>query len=500
MADNTANIRVVADESGLDQITRDARRLEDQFERVDRSIDGASRSGTSFGQTMAAVAGGMMTTELAMRALAVVTDQLKRSFEDFTARNVEARESQERLQRSFENFTTRFGESVFGDGRAVEAMDSLAEAIDNIDLESIEFVRTIGLLIDGGVLLINTYNSVNDTLERFGLSIGDLGRLMPGPLQQLHIFNDTLGLIIDGGDFVYSALTNTSDGIKEIEDKVRDLDEALTSGSSGMRQLLGIGGQELFTGPVTIPEEPARRTGGGSRGDPDRDREIMKRGLASQQEAKLRALQDFAEEEKAQRVAQEQEAKDEQRRWVEEQLEAQRIAGEKQLELTRQIAERDMAIKDEFRQKELAKEAEALAIREQRAAEANRILGGAASALASMNFKEAKNRKKVAKDTAAAILRAEGAALIGKGTGNLIALNPIGALQVAGGGAMIAAANRISGGGGGGGGGAGATPRQTVQGPSQTIVNPTVSFGFVGDRRAAYRDVEEANRRAMERS
>jgi hypothetical protein len=485
MADNTANIRVVADEQGLNNIQREVNQTSRDFRQLGDEIERTDRVGQHMADSVKGFALSFLTIEAAINGARIALSGLKASFDAYAATNDDLIRQQEILEERINRTSESFGRSVFGDGTGERLLQSFAN-----------LVRVVG--DEQGYLAQETRDAISVTT--------DFINLLAEGIEHIQNHQDSISRVRTTYSRFLDLLNPGRVVIRNFRQELRDLFAESDRMVGKTTQAATRGAIYAEDAPMFGPELPptaavgAGRTGRGGGGrSSDLAREIMKRGLAAQQEAKLRALQDFAEEEKAQRVAQEQEAKDEQRRWVEEQLEAQRIAGEKQLELTRQIAERDMAIKDEFRQKELAKEAEALAIREQRAAEANRILGGAAGALASMNFKEAENRKKVAKDTAAAILRAEGAALIGKGTGNLIALNPIGALQVAGGGAMIAAANRISG-GGGGGGGAGATPRQTVQGPSQTIVNPTVSFGFVGDRRAAYRDVEEANRRAMERS
>ncbi len=97
-----------------------------------------------------------------------------------------------------------------------------------------------------------------------------------------------------------------------------------------------------------------------------------------------------------------------------------------------------------------------------------------------------------------------GGALIAEGIGNLIALDPRGALQVAGGTFMIAAGAKIGGGGGGGGRAAGASstrtaPRETLAPVQNVTFNQSTSFGFVGDRRSATREIEDINRQAISR-
>jgi len=68
------------------------------------------------------------------------------------------------------------------------------------------------------------------------------------------------------------------------------------------------------------------------------------------------------------------------------------------------------------------------------------------------------------------------------------------------GGGLIAAGAKFggSGGGGGGRGGGQATPRQAVS-TQNVVFNQSTSFGFVGDRRAATREIEDINRASIDR-
>ncbi len=147
--------------------------------------------------------------------------------------------------------------------------------------------------------------------------------------------------------------------------------------------------------------------------------------------------------------------------------------------------------------------------RQEEAAEAlraSRILGAQnsiANSLTAVMTADAKKRKDVLKKSLGQELIQRGGALVATGIGNAIALNPKGALEIAGGVSMIAAGAKLSGGGGGGGGagrgGARTAPRESAAPVTNNFTTTNASFGFVGDRRAATLELEQFNARATDR-
>ena len=122
MADNTANIRVTANEQEVDQLARSVDRLGDELGQADREARG-------LGTRIATVASGMLTAEVAMRAAEIGMRALTASFEAFAASSIETQQAQERLSDTIEDAARRFGRSVFGDGRAADVMNNFSAAI-----------------------------------------------------------------------------------------------------------------------------------------------------------------------------------------------------------------------------------------------------------------------------------------------------------------------------------------------------------------------------------
>jgi len=495
MADNTANIRVTANEQEVDQLARSVDRLGDELNQTDRQAQGLRGK-------LLAVAGGMVTAELATRAAQAAIRGLTASFNAYAETNEEVQRSTERLKSSFTDLQRRFGEGVFGDGRAERAMDAFSEAMQNADVEGSDLAQTLAGLLDVTTFLIIAQNRLNQTFPELNDEVGVARDLFRSATNPVIAFGNALKY---GGPLaaqLQDRLFGVRGELGKLVDEIKEVETAATNSDFVSQFVLGRFQQGTETARAIAPPEITGGFGGGGETVEERTARAAAEGLAIVQRLNQQNNEELRRLDEAAEAAQERAARQAADARMAE-LEKQQAFSDLKFQLI--VQEHDNRLKQERLLSEQldALEQERLAKTEARQAEANRILGSAASRLAAFEGKTAKERKKAALETIADILRAEGQALIGKGVGNLIALNPIGAAQIAGGTAMIGAARGISGVGGLGGGGRGggqATPRQNVQAGSQTIINPTVSFGFVGDRRAAYRDVEEANRRALERT
>jgi hypothetical protein len=100
------------------------------------------------------------------------------------------------------------------------------------------------------------------------------------------------------------------------------------------------------------------------------------------------------------------------------------------------------------------------------------------------------------KQSVGGMLVAKGTEAIFSGTIKSAQLNPMGVIEIGAGIAAVAAGTSL--GGGGGGGASPSVPPSTTPGSNQTTYT-NVSMGFVGDRRAASREVADVNRNAMRR-
>lgn len=173
-------------------------------------------------------------------------------------------------------------------------------------------------------------------------------------------------------------------------------------------------------------------------------------------------------------------------------IEADRIAEEERIRIAREAADERIRIAEEEQRR-------ADQLRQSRIKWAQSM----SSALTQIDLRSAESAIATTRMIAGQELQTEGAKLVAMGIGNLIALNPLGALQIAGGGAMIAAGRRIASGGSAGATAATAAPA-AVSAPVRpvsrgddvrySIVN---SFGIVGDERRAAQLVANSVRTAQ---
>ena len=242
-------------------------------------------------------------------------------------------------------------------------------------------------------------------------------------------------------------------------------------------------------------EPAARRTAGGGRrrtGPEDKDPAAIRlaQQMAEKQrefaEAERQRLQQLDEEEKL-RQARRIEGANKLAEAQQAQREAEREAQLRFIEEQRMAAEEERRILQE-RMETQRKYTEAFTT----------LYGNTADLILSLEGGTQKKRLRSFKKALGQQLVAEGRALAARGIGRAAAGDFLA------GGAMAAAATgmialgRKFGAGGGGGKQRGAAPREgTAQ---QTVIfNQQTSFGFVGDRRAATREIEEINRRTLER-
>ena len=179
---------------------------------------------------------------------------------------------------------------------------------------------------------------------------------------------------------------------------------------------------------------------------------------------------------------------------------AEKLAEFREAELERQaeFAAAQQALLQENLDEQQRISDEALALHKSKVATGATSVSGILSAVLEA---DAKSRREALKKSLGQELLVRGGALVAQGIGNVIALNPLGALQIAGGTSMIAAGAKLGGvgGGGGGAGGARTAPRETAAPVPNVTFNQLTSFGFVGDRRSATREIEDINRRSVAR-
>jgi len=166
-----------------------------------------------------------------------------------------------------------------------------------------------------------------------------------------------------------------------------------------------------------------------------------------------------------------------------------RLAEEERLRIAEEAAEREAQIAEERAAKQRQ-------IGEEIGSQANNL----AIALISAEGKSAKERRKILKQALGQEMVTKGQAFLAESIPTAF-VNPVRAgLLAAAGSGLIAAGAKFggSGGGGGGRGGGQATPRQAVS-TQNVVFNQSTSFGFVGDRRAATREIEDINRASIDR-
>ena len=151
----------------------------------------------------------------------------------------------------------------------------------------------------------------------------------------------------------------------------------------------------------------------------------------------------------------------------------------------------------------ISEEEKVATIKSLQAAATNTAIGAFSSVqsiISAGEKKSGKERKEAQKKALGGELKQFGSKLIIQGLANAIALNPVmAAAQIAGGTFALAAGSKLA--GGGGGDGTSKAPTTTTATPSQPVPQSisnnvqNVNFGFVGDPRAAARQMDEINQR-----
>jgi hypothetical protein len=200
------------------------------------------------------------------------------------------------------------------------------------------------------------------------------------------------------------------------------------------------------------------------------------------------------------------------RHWEEGQLKAIEAINEQKLEQARKQNEEMLRIQESMEEKSLAMQERADEKRRQMLDDINAftqmgLTTAFESSFMAIDGMDLEKGSKKVKKAIGDMLIAQGRQALLAGSLALIpppfnpSGNPVaGATMIGIGGTMIGTGRALGGKGARGGKSSSPTPAQNVQAGSQTTINPTVSFGFVGDRRAAQRDVQDAVQRANNRS
>lgn len=533
-----------------DTISREAKQAERSLDKLEDSASDASGAIIGIAGAAAGLAAGLVTIEALKKGFEVLGSVLATTAESNTA----LASTVDNAKAGINGLVVSLGEAIFASDSGTDAFNVFNQVVQdatayiNQNKDQIEaFVRTFvsnflsalstGVDVLGRVAIgINSLRAIVPLLQlgvvnladgflQFGLAIqqGFLGILsdvidgLAGFLTSAtELANAIPGVNIEIGG-ITSGMTDFADGLDESTARLQAQRDALSASADTMRneygnQIAAIDrqNQSIAASADYVSERLANfaiqmQAGGTSTIEFARAQEQASTATSAtnesveEQEESLNLLilvqQAFVEQWQA-----------EQDKWAQgiEENSARVLAG-KQAELDglMKLQESEIAQQIATKDKLIAIEEERQAASDERRAQLTSSLQGTANALASIEGKTAKERKEAAKKAIGGVLTAEGGGLVAQGIGNLIALNPIGALQIAGGASMIAAGKKLGAGSAGGGGGAASAPAsvpaQNIQAGSSTTINPVVNFGFVGDRRAAYRDVEEANRRGAER-
>jgi len=489
MAENTANIRVTANEQEVDQLARSVDRLGDELGQADREAQG-------LGTRIATVASGMLTAEVAMRAAELGMRALTASFEAFAASSIETQQAQERLSDTIEDAARRFGRSVFGDGRAADVMNNFSAAIQEADLETNEFVQTLQGLLELMDLAITAQRYLNLDVEVFGMNLRPVRDLVANTLNPFRGFSQTvqgLGNAWEAARDRFNIGPRIDEIIGKTTDEIKELNEV--AGTPGTFFSDFVRGR-LETGLETARDlAPAAPAGAGAPGETveERTARAAAEGLATiqrlnqQNNEELRRLDEAAQARK------------------DEIVEAERIRLEKQAELLAQRNEQQRKADEIFLEQQQAFAEKQFLIaqiaQEKRERLQQRGVEGIVSlnnSLLSIEGKNAKERRRALRAALGNEMVTKGQAFIAEAAATAI-INPARAIALGiGGTALVAAGTKFAAGGGGGGGGRTAPPRQSIT--NQNVVfNQQTQFGFVGDRRAATREIEDLNRASIER-
>jgi len=501
MSTNEANIKITVDDSDL--VTTDNRleQVENGLEAVAREARQAGNSFRRVGVAAGGAVAGLVSMELAKRALGGAVRGATASIRAFAETNEEAQASLGVVSSSLDELKLAFGEALVGGDNAAGMAANLSavmeeltgfveenkEAIQEFAMNALE--RIIQLFTAASTVALNFAEGilfVQIAIEDFNNSV-----------------NDSADRVDQFGD----AIETDRDRLQQMSNSVVDLRESLQSlnfdqiaaetnaGTNGW-----IDYANSVMGAARAHEEVRRSRGGSSGVDEEAAKVLSQAQLIAEAEfqsglALKQSLldKDLARKEAGQLLLEEQALI--QQKQLESQAEFLRLTAEQEKEAARALGEAKLAGQEKLN----------AAMEEQRKKMTDVAVSTASSlqtALLAVSSGSAKERKKALKKALGQELIQRGGALIAQGIGNAIALNPIGALQIAGGGSMVAAGAKLGASGGGGSGGtpaAKSTPPAATTNTQNVTINQQTQFGFVGDRRAATREIEEINRRSMDR-
>lgn len=235
-------------EQGFDDATDGAR----EYSRATRAAEAAQQK---FNDSIREFALGFVTIQGMIALTRAAVQRLTVVFNDYVEANEEARAAQERLTESLRLMSSQFGESVFGDGRAVTLMNELAIATGGVNTESGALVQTTQSLVEFGTGLVAIYNDLNATFERFGVTVGDAGEaardlFIPGYREVSWLYEQ----IRDRGREANDQIKDTAAAFDEVKRSIGDLQDTIDA-SPGLVSLRLIPGVDPFdVEAITLPE------------------------------------------------------------------------------------------------------------------------------------------------------------------------------------------------------------------------------------------------------
>lgn len=234
-------------EDGFDRATDGAR----EYSRASRAAEAAQQK---FNDSIREFALGFVTIQGMIAISRAALQRLTVVFNDYVEANEEARAAQERLAESLRFMSSQFGESVFGDGRAVALMNELTIATGGVNTEGGLLVETTQSLVEFGTGLVAIFNDLNATLERVGLSFGNVGESMlsvlPGGNLAIFMFEQ----IRDRGREANDQIKDTAESFDKVTESIATLEQTLDA-ASGLRSLRLIPGVDPFdVEAITLPE------------------------------------------------------------------------------------------------------------------------------------------------------------------------------------------------------------------------------------------------------
>lgn len=527
-----------------------------QVKSAESQVKGADRSLVTMTRTLAGAAAGFVAAKLTMETLKKGFDFLKASVEAATEANAEAKASLEVTSAAFTGLKVAIGETLISGeagnelfGLFTETFDSLRRGVED-NKESIQtFVRS------GLMFMLSTIRTGFDVLGPFLEFLNNMSLIVPTVrLALVSLANATLlwnsviaeaslmligkllegfqsllegaGAVADflGVDFAQEAIANVQSAVEGFEGGV----DGAISKIDEFQELIS-GAQREAVADFEISSSRIIERGQAIEDIMDRGAAATSSLIEGMENGSIAANQQAAANERlAASLAGNDNSVSETAEKAQESLTKyvnalNELAGAEKLQAALDENKLAGAIKlqeaiDAQGQEKLD---QALAIREARIDQATSIMSNSFESLGESisdaftgdtSFGEAIG--KLLGD----ILTSVGRTQIALGTLNLIPppYNPtgnpaIGAAQIAGGVAAIAVGKALGAAGGGGGGRGGrrsgvaapgvarSTPREAVEGGKNVVFNQTTSFGFVGDRRAATREIDDLNRKAVER-